>query len=217
MSAGRGRELARLIAAYPEVGESLWVGNISVANADAIARLFANPRIADGFERVLGNLLGEAGVCEHDDFKRIPERWEMLADPGARADRHAADDARDARLTIRDGRGRLVVELGDFEAAKLQAILDQFTDAEFESDWKATVAKFGEAASSRLMPRTPAQRRADAVCTVFERAVSTPPGVAGAEAGGTRVRRLGLRPRDVVPGRAVPANATSTRSRTRPR
>ena len=51
----------------------LWEAMISVANADAIARLYANPRIADGLESVMGVLLVEAQRSEHDDFKRLPD------------------------------------------------------------------------------------------------------------------------------------------------
>ena len=106
-------KLARLIAASPRCGELLWEGTISVANADAIARLFANPRIADRFESVIGNLLARRRVSEHDDFRRIPERWELLNDPGTRAD----SGPRSTRVVMRacrfvTGAARLVRGVG---------------------------------------------------------------------------------------------------------
>jgi hypothetical protein len=53
-------QLARLIEAHPEVGESLYETWIPVANAEAIARAFANPRCGDQIGDVLGTLLTNA-------------------------------------------------------------------------------------------------------------------------------------------------------------
>ena len=166
--------LARLVEAHESVGESLFEGWMSTANAGAIARLFANPRLAGKFDGVFGNLMTEAARCEHDDFRRIPARWEMLNDPGARDQRDKADQHRDARMSIRDGKGRLVAEWGDFDSARNAEIFDRFIDAEFEADWAEAKAHYGDKVSAALLARTNAQRRADALSKIFERAASMP-------------------------------------------
>src|SRR5829696_3386299 len=167
---------SRLLAAFPGVEELLWDGQLSVANVDAIARLFANQRVADRFESVLGALLVEAQRMEHDDFRRLPARWELLNDPGTRGERAQAHEGRDAHLSIVDGAGTLLARFGDLDAARNREILERFVQAEFETDWTATVERFGDDAKSSLMPRSDAQRRADAMTAIFLRAASTPEG-----------------------------------------
>jgi hypothetical protein len=169
-------KLARLLAARADVAEALWDGELSVANADAIARLFANPRLADRFDSVIGNLLREAQRMEHDDFRRLPARWELLNDPGTRAERAEIDQRRDAHMSIVDGKGILVACFGDLDAARNREILERFVQAEFERDWDATVERYGDAAKTSLMPRNDAQRRADALSAIFTAASSTAPG-----------------------------------------
>ena len=73
-------QIARLVAAHPCVGEVLYDTEAPVANIAAIARAHANPRCGDRIGEVLGTMLTEAGRMEYADFRRIPERWEMLAD-----------------------------------------------------------------------------------------------------------------------------------------
>ena len=65
---------------------------------------------------------------------------------------------------------------GQLDGAGNQEIFDRFVDAEFQTDWAATVAQYGDKASTALMPRTDAQRRADALTAIFTRAASTAPG-----------------------------------------
>jgi hypothetical protein len=58
----------------------------------------------------------------------------------------------------------------------IESVLERFEQAEFDADWAATVRAHGEAACAALMPRTAAQRRADAVVAIFERAAASPAG-----------------------------------------
>lgn len=170
-------KLARLIAAHPEVGEALHDGRISVANAEAIARLFANPRVGDRFQSVLGNLLREAEVREYDDFRLLPERWELIADREARRERTDAHQRRRVGFEPRRGGGsRMVVDWGDLDAARNAEILDRVVEELFDADWADTKQRFGDQASLELMARSEQQRRADALSLIFERAVSTPVG-----------------------------------------
>lgn len=56
----------------------------------------------------------------------------------------------------------------------VESVLARFEQAEFDADWETTVRQHGEAACALLVPRTAAQRRADAVVAIFERAADAP-------------------------------------------
>jgi hypothetical protein len=170
-------QLARLVEAHPGVGEVLFEAQASVANITAIARAHANPRCGDRIGEVLGTLLTEACRMEHDDFRRLPARWELLADAdGAHKDRELSHENRNAHVVTWQGVTTLAGQFGELDGAVVQEIFERQVDAEFRADWDATVARYGDQATKALMPRTDAQRRADALTAIFTRAASTPPG-----------------------------------------
>ncbi len=148
----------------------------SVANLCSIARAFANPRCGDQIDGVIGTFLTEAKRMEHGDFRHLPERWQLLNDPGTRAEHADADANRNAHFPIVDAKGMLVCEWATFDAARNREVFDHFVEAEFEADWAATVAPHGDRACPALMPRTAAQRAADAMTAIFQRAAAAAPG-----------------------------------------
>jgi hypothetical protein len=169
--------VARLVQQHPEAGEALLDTSAPVANIAAIGRGFANPRCGDQIEGVLGILLGEAGRLEHADFRRLVERWETITDAdGAHRDRELSHENRNAHLTVWDRVGQLDAQWGQADGLSNQAIFEQFLQAEFEADWAIAKQQHGQLVCKALLPRTDAQRRADAVTRIFERAASTPPG-----------------------------------------
>ncbi len=76
----------------------------SVANLCSIARAFANPRCGDQIDGVIGTFLTEAKRMEHGDFRHLPERWQLLNDPGTRAEHADADANRNADCPILDAK-----------------------------------------------------------------------------------------------------------------
>lgn len=127
-------------------------------------------------------LVNEAAKLEYDDFRQLVERWELLADTdGAHRDREANHRSRDAHLTVVDGAGYLDAQFGDIDGAQAQEIFERFCDAEFRTDWDQTTAVHGDKACASLMPRTPAQRRADAMMAIFLAAASAAPDAAPPE------------------------------------
>ena len=84
----RRRRLARLLEAYPTVGVSLREGHIGVAQADELARVYANVRVRDQFDESIELLLVQAEQLEFDQAKLCLKRWESFADAdGAHNDR----------------------------------------------------------------------------------------------------------------------------------
>lgn len=170
-------QLARLVKQFPETGECLHETMAPVANISAIARAHANPRCGVRIGEVIGTMLTEACRMEHHDFRLIPERWEMLADlDGAHKDRELSHDKRNAQVNTWQGITTCDAQWGNIDGAGNQEIFDRFVEAEFLADWEATTAKYGDKASKSLLPRTDAQRRADALTAIFDRAASAPPG-----------------------------------------
>ena len=73
------RRLARLVEAHPTVGESLRDGHIGVAQADELARVFANPRCRDQFAASVELLLVQAEQLEYNQARLCLKRSEMVA------------------------------------------------------------------------------------------------------------------------------------------
>jgi hypothetical protein len=171
---------ARLVAEFAEAGDLLDHGRAPVANIAEIARAHANPRCGHEIEQVVGTLFTEACRLEHDDLKRLVRQWEQLADvDGAHRDRAAHHAARTAQLAVWDGVGHLVAQWGEADALLNREIFEQYVQAEWHTDWELTVARHGDDACTALMPRSDAQRRADALTRIFADAASAPPGSTG--------------------------------------
>jgi hypothetical protein len=166
-------QIARLVDAYPDAGEALFEAWASIANIASIARAFANPRCGEAIDPAIGNMLTEAARLEHADFRHIPERWQLLNDPGTSSEHSDADDNRSSHFGLAGGKGTLGCEWGALDAARNREVYDKFCEAEFEADWAWTVEQYGDKASTALMPRTAAQRAADAVTAIFQRAAAT--------------------------------------------
>jgi len=112
---------------------------------------------------------------EFDDFKRVVGRWERLADvDGSHRDAQQHHANRNAHVVVWDGVGHVAAEFGEDDGLANREIFERFVECEFTADWEATVAQRGDAACKELMPRTDAQRRADALTAIFAAATSAP-------------------------------------------
>ena len=172
----RRRRLARLVEAHPCVGDSLRNGHIGVAQADELARVFANPRCRDQFTASVELLLVQAEQLEFEDARLCLKRLEMFADPdGAHNDREASKAARTATVTELDGSLWLKATGGTAEdAAEMAVIFNQELQTQFQIDVAERTRLHGPDASTSLLPRTDAQRRFDAVQAIFRRSTQAP-------------------------------------------
>jgi hypothetical protein len=124
----------------------------------------------------MGELLNEAEREEHDRFRRDVERLVLIHDTSAKTRHAAAHDNREATFGMGEAGGRLVATFGSLDAARNREILDKERERQFDKDWEWTVATYGEkAACPALMPRTDAQRAADAVTAIFNRGAAASP------------------------------------------
>jgi hypothetical protein len=171
--ATRRHRTASVLQMLPAVRAELRAGRIGVAQVHLLAKLAANPRCRDqlpGSERVL---LDTAQQLQFEDFKIVCQRWEQLADAdGAHRDHERSLQHRNASIVEVDGEFELRSRQAAVQGAMMREIFQKFCEAQYRADWEATVAEHGDRARPELMPRTGAQRRADALMAIFEAAAT---------------------------------------------
>lgn len=154
---------AHLLNRLKAVTEEFFAGRVGVAQVREIARLAANPRSGnqvDGSEQIL---LEAAKTLEFADFRVVTQRWEQLADAdGAHVEHEHAHEQRNARVEFDGAVVRFETAHGVVQGTSMRNVFETFCQAEFERDWSWVKQTYGEEASSSHLPRTAAQRRADA-------------------------------------------------------
>ena len=170
------RRLAKLLDTVPGASDALAQGRIGTAQAHELARVRANLRCGERLVEVKALLLEQAESLEFDDFRTCVRRWEMLADEdGAHKDRERSVESRNASALPSGAGVDLRASGGDaVTAAEMIAILNAFTQAEFDKDQAARLAEFGADAAGQPFARTGSQRRFDAVTEIFRRAANAP-------------------------------------------
>lgn len=169
-------QMTRVVDAFPEIADELLDATLPVANAEALARAWANRRVRDRFPEFLGEFLNKGSRLEYDDFEGLVDHFVTLADvDGAHRERGTAHEHRTAHFTEFAGTGTLLAQWGDLDTEINRSVYERFVRAEWEHDWAWTVQQYGDEATPARMPRTDAQRRADAVSTIMRRAGATQP------------------------------------------
>ena len=172
----RLRRLARLVDDLGEVGAALHAGHIGTAQADELARVRANPRCGDQLGDSIELLLEQAEQLSFENARTCLRRWEILADlDGAHADREANVANRTATVVELDGTLHLRASGGDaLSTAEMVAIFEAELQRQFHLDADERARLHGPDAPASLLPRTDAQRRYDALQTIFRTSVSAP-------------------------------------------
>lgn len=168
--------VARLTDRFIDAGDTLLGAQASVANVTEIARAAANPRCGTEIDDVVGTLLNSACRFEHDDLKLVVRRWERTADAdGAHRDTEANHANRNAHVIVWNGVGQAAAQWGELDGLANREIFEQYVHAEWLADWEWVVEQYGDRSCKQLMPRTDAQRRADALTRIFHDAAATAP------------------------------------------
>ncbi|MEZ5178323.1 MAG: DUF222 domain-containing protein [Acidimicrobiales bacterium] len=121
-----------------------------------------------------------ARLAARDSYRRFDARltdWiRQVDEDGTRDANQRHHDNRDA--TIRqdyDGSWTIAGGCASMDGAVLHDILEHFVAAEFQADWDKARAEHGDAATLDDLPRTPGQRRFDALYQLFQRAAAPKP------------------------------------------
>ena len=137
----------------------------------------ANRRVAKLLPASINILVENAEQLSFEDSRTCLLRWQMLADlDGAHRDHELAHERRSATVAEIDGALFLRATGGTAEvAAEMEAIFQQTLEREFRLDVAERTRLHGADAAS-LLPRTDAQRRFDAMVSIFRRSVAVAPG-----------------------------------------
>lgn len=170
------RRVSTLCNADPGVGDELLSGRIGPDQAAELGRAFSNPRCGDELSESLDLLLEHANGLNFHEFHQVVKRWEVLADlDGAHEDRgHNIEARRAAVVAGADGLDISATGGTALDAAEMAAIFNNFVDAEFKKDLEELKARLGPDAPSAELARTDAQRRFDALVTLFRTAGNSP-------------------------------------------
>jgi uncharacterized protein DUF222/HNH endonuclease len=181
IDAARGDvRLARHLRNMAATAAALGAGDIGEAHARRLARLASSPRdhVRQRFAEHEDQLVGYARDMSWDDFHRAVTYWEQAADPDGAEDK-AKDDHQARRVhlsqTFRDT-WRLDGQLDPLAGTELAVALERIYQELDEADWADARAEHGPLATVDHLPRTPAQRRADALVEMARRAMAAPVG-----------------------------------------
>ncbi len=172
----RTRKLAKALVALPQVGEALYAGHIGADQAGELANVAANRRVNEQLPDSVDVLIDQAEQLSFEDARTCLRRWETLADiDGANRDRELSDERRTATVTELDGSLYARATGGTAEvAAEMTAIFNQALEREFAADVVERTRLRGPDAPASLLPRSDAQRRFDAMTSIFRRSVNVP-------------------------------------------
>jgi len=175
-------QTARMLHEIAEVRTAAHAGEIGVAQARLLARLYANPRCAAQFPESAAMLVDHAARLWYDEFAVVLRRWEALADTdGAHAAHERAHARRDAHVSIVGERVYLDARGGVVAGATIDEVFEHFRQTEFQADWDAGVAEHGERMNPSLLERSDAQRRFDALLAIFTAAAANNGSTASAD------------------------------------
>lgn len=164
--------MARSLRHMPATAQALRDGSISCGHARRLARAAARPAFADGGEAFL---LEQADALRFDAWCKTVGYWEQVVDD--------SDDAPDPRIAKRelhcsrtlDRMGRIDGWLDPVGFAKVEEVLWRIERELFAADWAEAAERLGERhVTTESLARTPAQRRADALVEMAERAATAP-------------------------------------------
>jgi hypothetical protein len=168
-----GRDLRHMA-----VVEAAWLaGDVGQAQVALLASARSS-QTAECFARDEAMLVEQAKTLGYRSLVRALAYWSQLADPEG-AERSAQRQHADRRLHLSKTFGGAWVLNGLFDPLNGQIIADAVGRIEqelFEADWAEARGRVGEAVGAGDLARTPAQRRADAVVVMAQRALAAPAG-----------------------------------------
>ena len=162
------RKTMRALAALPIVRRLHDEGQISTSMVNRLGRTFSNPRIRDLAADADDWFAERALNCNYELFDLVVSQWERLADQdGAEAKDKRHDGNRNHRMhQDDDGQWHWSGNCSAYDGAITNDIFDAFEKIEFDIDWQWALDNHGPDANSTHMPRSAAQRRADAFAKV---------------------------------------------------
>jgi hypothetical protein len=174
--------VAALTAADRGVGDALLAGDLGCFQVAEMARVHANPRVADAFAGAVGEFVSWAGRVDAEEFRIMLARWVAVTDPeGACRSAAACHAARRVDAGVSDGRFQWEALGAALDGATILAVFERFCAAELAADWDEARERHGADAGPERLARSHAQRRFDAFVAMCEAAATAAPGAARPE------------------------------------
>ena len=174
-----GREKARrALQTLPAVRGAYCKGSIGTDQVRLLGRVHANRRVAPHMAERDDTFVRQARQRPYLEFELAVRHWERLADrDGSETAAERAHENRNFSLTQDElGLGwEMRGRCGPMSGAAMDEIFQPYLNAEWEADWEKARAEHGDDATVDHLPRTDAQRRADAAWRIFQDAASAPP------------------------------------------
>ncbi|HSL58868.1 MAG TPA: DUF222 domain-containing protein, partial [Acidimicrobiales bacterium] len=170
---------ARGLRSLPCVADAYRRGTVPTASMLAIARVAANRRVQPFLESADALFAEQAATETHGELMVFLAQWERLADGDGAAQRSEITHARRRAAFVQDPieeSWTLTASFGALQGATFAEIYERFVDAEYQIDLAEARARLGrEEVAPDELDRTPAQRRADALVAMAQRAATAPP------------------------------------------
>jgi hypothetical protein len=156
------------------VAAAFRAGRLGACQVDRIARVHANPRVRDLLVDIDADLAVVAARLPYREFDAYLLDWERLADHDGAGDDAQRDHVRRNFRIGTDLNGAVWIDgnLGTLDGAELREVHEHFVEAELHADWADARARLGDAATFDDLPRTEAQRRADALMAIIRAAAA---------------------------------------------
>ncbi|MEY4173364.1 MAG: hypothetical protein RI900_529, partial [Actinomycetota bacterium] len=172
--AHRLAKLGRAFRHLPRFAHACLRGSVSISAMHAVAAAAANPRVAQHLPDADGMFTEWACSKEFDDLSMLLRHWSELADEdGARSQHDRALRQRRAAINIIGERAYLDATGPAADGVLLREVFQRFLGAEWQTDWDAGTAQWGDGMAPHLMPRTHAQRSFDALLALFRAAAGS--------------------------------------------
>ncbi len=170
VEANSRRQVMRALRVLPGVSAAFEAGLISTCMVKKLGRVHANPRVCDFMAEADDWFTSHALNDSYEFFNLVVSQWEKLADEdGAEQKNKRHEQNRNHVMTQNkdDGSWSWKGSSAPYDGAITKDIFDAFDKIEFDIDWSWVLDTYGpDKACANLMPRTAAQRRADAYAKV---------------------------------------------------
>ena len=166
--------LSRDLVFVPETAARWAAGDVDAERVRVVVSARTD-RTQAAFDDSEGWLAEQATVLDLRGLRVVVKRWKLLVDPGSdEPERREADRDAHVSKTFQD---TVVVDatLGPLGGEIFRTVFDDLVDELFKEDWAHARARLGREPSVLDLARTPAQRRADALVLMAERAHGVDP------------------------------------------
>ena len=162
------RKTMRVLRLLPGVAAAYNEGLISTCMVNKLGRVHSNPRVRDFMADADDWFTQHALNDTYEFFNLVVSQWEDLADQdGAESKDTRHEQARNHQMFQNEsGSWSWKGTSPAYDGAITKDVFDAFEKIEFDVDWQWVLDTHGDDACPDLMPRTAAQRRADAYAKV---------------------------------------------------